>query len=141
MSLATASDYQTFSSARTHLKEVLDRARAGKVVTITRGAEVSAVVSADKLQDYFFRTVVPGLEIAHESGRVIALMHSRPFVSEGLTVDEALADMLHALREYAEDWEDHLSTAPNHAQNWALVQLVQLSSDEELLDWFERGGA
>lgn len=140
MSQAVA-DYQTFSSARIHLKEVLDRARTGRVVTISRGTDVSAVVSAGRLRDYFFRTVPPRIEIAHEDGRVIALMRSRPFVSEGLTVDDALADMVESLREYAEDWGDHLSEAPNHAGNWALVQLVQLSTDEELLDWFERGGA
>lgn len=40
-----------------------------------------------------------------------------------------------ALREYAEDWIDHLKNAPNHAGHWPLVQLVRLSTDEKLRDW------
>lgn len=67
-------------------------------------------------------------------------MSGRPFVSEGATVDDALADLLESLREYAEDWDTRLQHAPNHQDNWALVQLVKLSSEEELLEWFERGG-
>ncbi|WP_164512823.1 prevent-host-death protein [Leucobacter chromiireducens] len=141
MSHAPAADYPTFSSARTHLKEVLDRARAGQMVTVSRGSDVSAVVSATKLRDFLFRTVPPLLEIAHEEGRVIALMRSRPFVSEGRTVDDALADMVESLREYAADWRDHLTDAPNHAEHWPLVQLILLSTDDELRDWFEHGGA
>lgn len=50
------------------------------------------------------------------------------------------SERLLSLREYAEDWEDHLKDAPNHADAWALVQLVKLSTDDELRDWFERGG-
>ncbi|WP_220387441.1 hypothetical protein [Microbacterium azadirachtae] len=75
-----------------------------------------------------------------EHGRIIALMSGRPFVSEGATVDDALSDLVLSLREYAEDWEARLQQAPNHRDNWSLVQLVKLSSDAQLLEWFERGG-
>jgi hypothetical protein len=43
--------------------------------------------------------------------------------------------MAGALREYAEDWQDRLLHAPNHRDNWALVQLITLSSDEQLREW------
>ena len=49
--------------------------------------------------------------------------------------DGALADLVVALREYAQDWNDHLRTAPNHHQHWALVTLVELSDDTQLLEW------
>ncbi|UXW86488.1 hypothetical protein NFX31_02815 [Microbacterium azadirachtae] len=75
-----------------------------------------------------------------DHGRIIALMSGRPFVSEGATVDDALSDLVLSLREYAEDWEARLQQAPNHRDNWSLVQLVKLSSDAQLLEWFERGG-
>lgn len=97
-------------------------------------------MQAEHLRKFFFRTVSPRVELASEDGRVIALMSGRPFVSEGATVDDALADLLESLREYAEDWDTRLQHAPNHQDNWALVQLVKLSSEEELLEWFERGG-
>ena len=43
--------------------------------------------------------------------------------------------MVDALREYAQDWQDHLLTAVNHRDNWGLVQLISLSDDEKLREW------
>lgn len=140
MSQSALVDYPTYSSARTHFKDVLDASESGRSVTVSRDGQVSVVMRAERLRTFFFRTVSPQVELAHEDGRVVALMSGRPFVSEGATVDEALADLVESLREYAEDWEARLQHAPNHRDNWALVQLIKLSSDEELLDWFERGG-
>ena len=51
------------------------------------------------------------------------------------TFEEAITEMASALREYAEDWQDHLLHAPNHRANWGLVQLITLSSDEQLREW------
>ena len=62
-----------------------------------------------------------------------------PIAADGATLTEAVAEMVDALRAYAADWIDHLSTAPNHADNWGLVQLIVLSSDEELADWLSAG--
>lgn len=135
-----ASDYPSFSTARAHLKEVLDQADSGRVVTVTRRQKVSDVISVDKLRRLLFLTVQPQLHVAHEAGRVITFMESRPFLFEGFTVDDALEDMIESLREYAEDWVDHLAEAPSHVGNWGLVQLVNLSSDQELREWFERDG-
>ena len=140
MSQPAIVDYPSYSSARTHFKDVLDAAERGRSVTVSRDGTVSVVMQADRLREFFFRSVSPRVEIAQEHGRVIALMSGRPFVSEGASVDDALADLAESLREYAEDWEARLQHAPNHRDNWALVQLVKLSSDEELLEWFERGG-
>lgn len=133
-------DYPSYSHAREHFKDVLDAATAGRIVTIARGGELHAVVAADRLRDYFFRTVEPRVEVTVDEGRTIALMVDRPFVSEGSNVETALADLVLSLREYAEDWERRLQRAPNHSEAWPLVQLVKLSTDAELLAWFERGG-
>lgn len=135
-----AVDYPSFSRARERFKDVLDAATAGRVVTIARGGNVSAVVAADRLRDYLLSTVVPGVELTVEGDRTIALMADRPFVSEGSDVETALADLVVSLREYAEDWETRLQHAPNHAHAWPLVQLVKLCTDAELLEWFESGG-
>jgi hypothetical protein len=43
--------------------------------------------------------------------------------------------MINALREYAEDWQERLLDTPNHQNNWALVQLISLSTDDQLRDW------
>lgn len=140
MSQQAVIDYPSYSSARAHLKDVLDATEHGRSVTVSRDGQVSVVMPADRLRLFFFRAVSPRVEIAREDGRVIALMSGRPFVSEGGSVDDALADLALSLREYAEDWEARLQNAPNHRDNWGLVQLVKLSSDEQLLEWFEHGG-
>ena len=43
--------------------------------------------------------------------------------------------MVDALREFAEDWQDHLLDAPNHSGCWGLVQLIGLSDEGQLRDW------
>ncbi|TIH40935.1 hypothetical protein D4765_00580 [Subtercola vilae] len=45
----------------------------------------------------------------------------------------AITEMVELLREYVEDWQDHLVAAPNHAGNWGLVQLIVLSTDDQAL--------
>lgn len=138
--MSLAADYPTYSHAREHLKEVLDATARGRMVTLARNGELSAVVPVDRLRTYLFHTVAPGIRLLSEEGRIVALMEDRPFASEGADVEDALGDLLLSLREYAQDWDDHLKDAPNHGGAWALVQLVKLSSDAQLLDWFEHGG-
>jgi len=58
-----------------------------------------------------------------------------PVAADGGTFEEAITDMVAALREYAEDWQDHLLHASNHRDNWGLVQMISLSSDEQLGKW------
>ena len=58
-----------------------------------------------------------------------------PTTYDGASFDEAADEMVGALREYADDWAQRLRLAPNHAANWALVQLVGLSDDDELRGW------
>lgn len=138
--MTIAVDYPTYSSARAHLRDVLDATARGRTVTLARDGELSAVMPVDRLRAYFFHTVSPRIRILREEGRTVALMEERPFVSEGVDVEAALDDLLLSLREYADDWEARLGTAPNHAQAWGLVQLIKLSTDVQLLDWFDRGG-
>jgi predicted RNase H-like HicB family nuclease len=58
-----------------------------------------------------------------------------PLATDGATFDEAITEMVDALREYAEDWQDRLLDAPNHRENWGLVQLISLSDDDQLRAW------
>jgi hypothetical protein len=58
-----------------------------------------------------------------------------PVAADGTTLDEATEAMIDGLRDYVEEWADHLRLAPNHAENWGLVQIVALSSDEQLRNW------
>jgi hypothetical protein len=40
-----------------------------------------------------------------------------------------------AAREYADEWNDGLRHASNHADNWGFVQVVMFSDDDQLRDW------
>jgi len=138
--MSLTADYGSFTEVRSHLKDVLDATARGRTVTVRRDGQLSAVMPVERIRAHLFRTVLPGVSVTREDDRTIALMQERPFASEGADVDSALADLTLSLREYAEDWEARLQHAPNHADNWALVQLVKLSTDEQLREWFERGG-
>ena len=59
----------------------------------------------------------------------------RPVAADGAMFDEAIAEMIQALREYADDWQERLLDSPNHRENWGLVQLISLSDDDQLTDW------
>ncbi|MEU2030588.1 hypothetical protein [Nocardia amamiensis] len=66
-------------------------------------------------------------------------MPGLPVAADGATFDKAVDEMILALREYADDWQSRLRAAPNHRENWGLVQLIGLSNDAQLRDWLVRG--
>lgn len=133
-------DYPTYSGARAHFRDMLDATADGRTVTVARDGHLSAMLPVERLRGYFFQTVSPRVSVFREDGHVVALMADRPFAAEGSTIADALVDLVLILREYAEDWYARLRHAPNHQGAWGLVQLIRLSTDEELLDWLDHGG-
>lgn len=127
------------SQARKEFSSVLDLAEHGGLVTVNRGKTRSAVVSADRLREHLAATTPARARISVDDGVYVVFLEGRPFVSEGSTVDEAMRDLVESLREYAEDWIERLQYAPNHADAWGLVQLVTLSTDEQLVEWLRAG--
>ena len=132
----------TVSHARKHLKAVLDHAASGATPLIQRSTtrDRLAVVDAGRLRDVLARCVNLSAVVVHEAGEWAAFLPGLPISASGATLDEAVDDLVLALREYAEDWPA-LAEAPNHSGNWALVQLVALSSDDELRDWLSATAA
>lgn len=125
-----------FTQARQSLKEILDSSERGGLSTISRPDRApAAVVNGDSLRHYLALTLAPNVQVVSEDGVWAVFMPGQPFASEATELGEALEDFVDALRDYAEDWEDHLHAAPNHRENWALVQLVDLSTDEQLTTW------
>ncbi|GAA1621018.1 hypothetical protein GCM10009733_016950 [Nonomuraea maheshkhaliensis] len=58
-----------------------------------------------------------------------------PMGADGSTLDQAIAEMVEGLREYAEDWQDRLLDVPRHRENWGVVWLISLSDDDQLRAW------
>ncbi len=73
--------------------------------------------------------------VVPEDGGWSVFIPGVPIAVDGVTLDEAVDEMIEALREYAEDWGDRLLDAPNHWENSDLVQLVSLGSDDQLREW------
>lgn len=127
--------YDSYTEARNKLKNLLDAAESGRVATVRRDAAIAVVLDAERLR-YFLASVVPSrAQVVQEADGWSVFIPGLPVAADGATFEEAITDMIDALREYAEDWQDHLLHASNHRDNWGLVQLVSLSSDEQLSDW------
>jgi predicted RNase H-like HicB family nuclease len=130
--------YDTVTDARAHFSALLDAAEQGVPATVRRDKRRAAVLDADRLLHFLVSVHPARAELVAEAGGWSVLLPELPIAADGETFDEALGEMVLALREYAEDWADHLRHAPNHEQNWGLVQIIDLSSDEQLRDWLER---
>lgn len=133
-------DYATSNDARKHLRDVLDAARDGLPTTISRKDTRAAVVDAERLRRSLGTLTRYRVELVAEADGWSAFIPGVPVAADGATVDEAVTEMIEALREYAADWSDRLRTAPNHEGNWALVQLIALSDDADLAEWIAGSG-
>jgi len=131
----TTRHFGSYTAARTHLRDLLDTARTGRVTTLTRDQQTFTVVDADVLRRQLLRLQPSHAVVVAEGGGWAALLPGLPVHGDGETLDDALDDLIDALRDYAADWNDRLLEAPNHRDNWPLVQLVELSTDEQLRDW------
>lgn len=135
----TSVHYESVSEARKHLKNVFDAAGQGRVSTVRRDDGQVAVVDVGRLRHFLMSVVPSRAEVVAEAGGWSVFIPGLPVAADAESFDEAVADMVEALREYAEDWQDHLRDAPNHRDNWGLVQLIELSSDSDLRAWLVNG--
>lgn len=131
----SAAHYDSYTDARAHLKDLLDAAEQGRVATVRRDSATTAVVDVKRLR-HFLSSIIPSrAQVVPEAGGWSVFIPGLPVAADGASFDEAITEMVDALREYAEDWQDRLLNAPNHRDNWGLVQLISFSDDEQLRDW------
>jgi predicted RNase H-like HicB family nuclease len=131
----SAVHYDSYSDARAHLKDLLDAAERGRVATVRRESASAAVLDAARLRNFLAAVVPSRAQVVAEAGGWSVFIPGLPIAADGPTFDAAIEEMVTALREYAEDWQDRLLDAPNHRDNWGLVQLISLSDDDQLRDW------
>ena len=134
-SAAVPSHFGSFTETRTHLRHVLDSAATGRVTTIQRDDARFAVVDARLLVRNLMRLRPAGAVVTAEGGGWSAVLPGLPVHGDGDTFKSAVEDLLDALRDYADDWNDRLLSAPNHRENWPVVELAKLASDDELRAW------
>ncbi len=127
--------YDSYSEARAHLKDLLDAAERGRVATVRRESANAVVLDARRLRQLLALVVPSRAQVVAEAGGWSVFIPGLPVAADGPTFDEAIGEMIQALREYAEDWDERLLDAPNHRGHWGLVQLISLSDDDQLRDW------
>jgi predicted RNase H-like HicB family nuclease len=127
--------FDSYTDARAHLKALLDAAERGLVATVRRESATTAIVDVERLRHYLATLTPSRAQVVPEAGGWSLFIPGLPVAADGATFDEAVDEMVDALREYAEDWQDHLLDAPNHRENWGLVQLISLSDDGQLREW------
>jgi hypothetical protein len=131
----TTSHFDTYTAGRNHFADLLDAARDGRTATVKRDTDRAAVVDANRLRETLAMAPQWRAEIVAEAGGFSVFLPGVPVAVDGPTFEAAIDDMVDALREYAQDWEDRLRQAPNHRSNWGLVQLINLSDDVQLRMW------
>jgi predicted RNase H-like HicB family nuclease len=131
----SAVHYDSYTEARAHLKDLLDAAEKGRVATVRRELVRTAIVDVERLRHFLVSLVPSGAQVVPEADGWSVFMPGIPVAADGATFDEAITEMIDALREYADDWQQRLLDAPNHRDNWGLVQLISLSDDEQLRGW------
>ncbi|SDX56794.1 Antitoxin of toxin-antitoxin, RelE / RelB, TA system [Saccharopolyspora shandongensis] len=131
----SAVHYNSYTDARAHLKDLLDAAERGQVATVRRESARTAVVDVERLRHFLASLVPSRAQVVPEAGGWSVFIPGLPVAADGATFDEAIIEMVEALREYADDWQERLLDAPNHRENWGLVQLISLSDDAQLTDW------
>jgi predicted RNase H-like HicB family nuclease len=131
----SAVHYDSYTEARAHLKDLLDAAEKGRVATVRRDSVTTAVVAVERLRGFLASIVPSRAEVVAEAGGWSVFIPGLPVSAAGASFDEAIAEMVDALREYAEDWQSRLLDTPNHRDNWGLVQLISFGDDKQLRDW------
>jgi hypothetical protein len=127
--------YDNYTDARTHLKDLLDAAQAGRVATVRRDSAKAAVLDVVRLRRLLASLIPSRAQVVPEAGGWSIFIPGLPVAADGASFDAAVMEMIDALREYSDDWQERLLDVPNHRENWALVQLIALSTDEQLRDW------
>jgi antitoxin (DNA-binding transcriptional repressor) of toxin-antitoxin stability system len=115
---AVTVNYNSAREAREHFKDLLDAADEGLPTTVTRDKRRIAAVDADRLVYFLTRLHPSGDRAAAESTGWSIHLPGIPVAADGATVEEAVEEMIDALRDYAEAWAERLRLAPNHADNW-----------------------
>lgn len=84
----------------------------------------------------FLASVVPArAQVVRERDGWSVVIPDPPIAIDAATYDDAISEMIAALREYARGWRDHLLNAHSRYDAWSLVQLVNLSDDDQLRAW------
>lgn len=127
--------FRSSTEPHRHFKDALDAAERGRLVVIEDSSSRAAVVDADRLRVTLSDLLTARPQAVAEADGWSLFIPGLPIGADASSLDQAVADLVDALREYAADWHAGLRSVPNHLAHWALFQLIDLSSDDQLRSW------
>ena len=133
--MAETTHFPTIRSGREHLKDVFDAAASGRPASISRDNVRIAAVDAERLVEFLTKVRPADAQLVPEAGGWSIFLPGLPISADGATYDEALDEAILALRDYADAWTARLRLAPNHSNNWGLVQLIEAATNDRLKAW------
>jgi hypothetical protein len=116
----SAVHYDSYTDARAHLKDLLDAAEKGCVATVRRESARTAVVDVERLRHFFALLVPLRAQVVPEAEGWSVFIPGLPIAVDGPHFDESIMEMVDALREYADDWQECLWDAPNHGVQYEM---------------------
>lgn len=133
--MADTAHFSTLRSGSDHLNDVLDAAASGCPASISQDGVKVAAVDAERFVNFLSKACPANAQLVPDTEGWDVLLPGLPIAASGATYVEALNEAVLALRDYAEAWSRSLRLAPNHSQNWGLVQLIENASDDRLKAW------
>ena len=134
MRMTTEAHFTSYSEAQAHFKDLLDTALQGRRATVRFNADRAAVVDAERLRASLMVLHPSRAHLVAEAGGRFTFIPGVPIAAGGPAFAEAssrwwtpCANMPLTGRITSE--------APNHRDNWAMVQLITLSDDDQLRHW------
>jgi hypothetical protein len=118
--------------------DLLALADAGGIAIVEEqdSRPAAAMVTLGRLRHMLARLIEPHLPMTtHENDKWFVRLPGLPIATEARSFDDAIADLIEAMNDYAGDWADHLYSAPNHKANDLFAHFVQLSDDNQLREW------
>ena len=127
-------EYRSISAARSAISEIYNTAERNLAVGITRENDVPvAVIRQDHLKKALQALCLLEPQVRFSpDGAVSMWLDGLPVSGQGESFDVAGQDLIDSLRDYAKTWIEDLRDYPNHKDRWDVVNLVLLSSDDEL---------
>lgn len=136
--MSASAHYPTLRSAREHLEDVMNAAVSGLPVSVTRGNDQFSAMDTKRWLQLLLQGIPADAQVVQEAGSWSIFLPGLPISADGSTYDQVLEQMVLALRDYAQAWTQRLHDAQNHQDNWGLVQLIEVASDEQLKSWLTK---
>lgn len=111
--------------ARDHFKAFLETAERGEIAVVLRDSHL-VLLRRDVLESVIAASAPLVVKSAVTDDQFAFWLDGVPVHAVGADLDEAEAEFLDALVDYAELWFDELQLAPNHAPNRNLALRVAM---------------